>query len=218
MFKKEIKFELETKSILLETIDSKTYHEYFQNSIPINEDGIFPILLINSIKKEHPEIIYPHYYMALKSLFGESSRLYDDYKSSFGYLFSLKVSDSLYTLNLSDTKGVFTFYLKKILTTQDEFEKYGDMRKIYQEPFDEFSDNDIKEFMARFIGFMVGYIEATKDTYNEEFIRYLDYCFLVYGYKDGAFFEKEYDDKKEKEQERFYEEKKRIDEQNGQDS
>jgi len=210
MHKTKIKFKLKNKNVLLETIDTQTYRKYFQNSIPINENGIFPAILIDMIEKEYPEIIYPHYYMALKSLFGESSELYDDYKSSFGYIFSLKVSNSLYTLNFNDSKGVFTFDLKKILSSKDEFEKYGDMIKIYQEPFDEFSDDDIKEFMAQFIGYLVGYIRVVKDFYNEEFVRFLNYHFLIYGYKDGDFFIKQYDYHDEDAEEKFYNKKKRL--------
>lgn len=205
-----MKFKLKTKNILLETIDSQTYRKYFQNSIPINEDGLFPIILTNMIKKEHPEIIYPHYYMALKGLFGKSSRLYDDYKSSFGYIFLLKISDSLYTLNFNDMKGVLTFDLKKILTTKDEFERYGDMKKVYQEPFNEFSNDDIKEFMTQFIGYIVGYIEVVKDFYNEEFVRLLNYRLLIYGYKDGDFFMKQYDYSDEDAEEEFYKERKKL--------
>ena len=209
MLKQELEFKLEKKSLLLETISSQTYHEYSQNSIPIYEDSMFPIMLIDRAKKEHPEIIYPHYYMALKGMFGECDTLYDDYKCSFGYQFSLKISDgksdSIYTLNLSDIKGNLTFYFKKILTTPNEFEKYGEMIGFYQKPFDE-----INEFMARFIGLMVAYIRVTKDSYNEEFIRYLEYHFLIYGYRDSEFFIEKYDSDNEKERESFYEEKRRI--------
>jgi len=95
--------------------------------------------------------------------------------------------------------------------TPSDFEEYGEIPKnIIHEPFDDFSKEDIKQFIQLFFGYLLSYIFAHEKSYNEEFVRYQNYDFFIYGYRDGAFFVDEYDKSDEEEQNKFYEEKRKI--------
>lgn len=211
-----LKIEFGKKSCLLLPITDEEYYEYSKQGIHIKENYMDSIFLINFIESLSPNIQYPHFYMALKGLFGDGDISYDRYKCSFGYLFLLKIMDkrgesSIYTLSFTDVKSSFSFYFKKILATQKEFEEYQDIPKdVLHEPFEDFSKDDIKEFQKVFMYHLLSYIIQNKDSYNEEFIRYQNYDFFIYGYKDDSFFVKEYDASSQEEQNKFYEEKKKL--------
>jgi len=205
-----ITLEFEEKKCSLHLINPQEYSKYRKDSIPIQEEVMEGIYTRDLIKSILPNIQYPHYYMALKGLFGESDDFYDDYKCSFGYLFLVKIEESHYTLNLTDNKGCFSFYFRKLLTTPNDFEEYGEIpRDIIHEPFDDFSKEDIKRFIELFFGYLLSYIFAHEESYNEEFIRYQNYDSFIYGYRDGAFFVDEYGNSEE-EQNRFYKEKRKL--------
>lgn len=217
MLKKSVKLDFGDKSYLLVPISNQDYYQYSKQGIPINEDSMGYITILNMLEKFYPHIGYAHYYIALKGLFGEGDDSYDRYKCSYGYLFLLKIIDDneeyIYTLNFTDIKGCYSFYFKKILTTQKEFKEYGKIPKdLLHEPFNEFSQEDIRDFMGIFLMRLMEYILAHEESYNEEFIKYQEYCFTIYGYKDGKFFVKEYDYNKQEEQDKFYEEKRRLEE------
>jgi len=68
-----------------------------------------------------------------------------------------------------------------------------------------------KRFIQLFFGYLLSYIFAYEESYNEEFIRYQNYDFFIYGYRDSTFFVDEYDRSDEEEQNKFYEENRKID-------
>jgi len=149
----------EKKSCSFHFISPQEYSNYKKDSIPIQEEVMEGIYTRNLIKSILLNIQYPHYYMALKGLFGESNDFYDDYKCSFGYLFLVQIEESSYMLNLTDNKGCFSFYFRKLLTTPSEFEQYGSIpRDIIHEPFDDFSKEDMKRFIQLFLGYLLSYI------------------------------------------------------------
>jgi hypothetical protein len=198
----------EEKNCSLRIISPQEYSDYKIESIPIEEEVMESIYTMNLIQSILPNIQYPHYYMALKDLFGESDDLYDDYKCSFGFLFLLQIEEAHYTLNLTDTKGCFSFYFRKLLITPNEAEQYREIPKdIIHKPFNDFQKEDIRAFIKVFFGYLLSYIFAHEENYSEEFIRYQNYDFCIYGYRDGTFFVDQYDGSDEKEQDRFYEEK-----------
>jgi hypothetical protein len=134
----------------------------------------------------------------LRTLFGESTTAYDDYKCSFGYQFLLMITRedrvSLYLLNFTDIKGNTNFIFKKILTTSEELEKYKD-RNILREPMeDDFSKDEMEYFMTWFMFYLVGFMESLEPRYNEAFARSQDYCWMIYGFRDNAFFLDQYED------------------------
>jgi hypothetical protein len=207
MPKKELAINLAEKEYKLSTITAVEYCDLSEQSIPIFEDYTHYLFLSSLLESEAPDFNHPRFYTALKGMFGESSEYYDDYKCSFGYQFLIVVVDgdkeSKYMLNLCDLKGGFSFYFRKLLLTPEELEKYKN-RDILYKPFDDFSKDEMAHFMSYFMFYLVGFMKSYEEYYDEEFIKSLDYNYMIYGYKNGKFFENTYDE------DTFYEKVKKL--------
>jgi hypothetical protein len=153
------------------------------------------LYLYHTLDNEASDFNHPRIYAALKTLFGESTTMYDDYKCSFGYTFLLDINKkgktSKYTLNFTDLKGGLTFYFQKVLA-DDELGKYD--RGILHKPFDdEFSKDEMRWFKSYFTFFLVGFWDSYGPKYDEEYFRTLSDRY-VYGYVDGEFFLESYEE------------------------
>jgi len=51
--------------------------------------------------------------------------------------------------------------------------------------------------MTWFIFYLEGFMQSFEKRYNKEFARSLEYCFMVYGYRDNRFFLDQYENKDE---------------------
>ena len=122
--------------------------------------------------------------------------MYDDYKCSFGFPFLLSINknnqESKYALNFTDVKSNFSFMFRKILN-ESERDSYGDRQVLHKPLEDDFSEGEMKFFMGWFMFYLVGFMKTFTKYYNEEFVRSLDYCFIIYGYKEKQFFLEQYD-------------------------
>ena len=77
----------------------------------------------------------------------------------------------------------FTFYRQ---LGEHELDKKG----TYVKHIDtEFSEEAMQEFMACFVGNLLGTFEGVKDTFKKPFFRTVEYTYSIYGFKDGRFFE-----------------------------
>ena len=86
---------------------------------------------------------------------------------------------------------------RKILTTSEELEQYTD-RNVLREPLeDDFSEAEMEYFMSWFTFYLVGFMQSFEERYHEEFARSLNYCFMIYGYRDGGFFLDRYENQDE---------------------
>ena len=191
MLKKELTINLKQKKYKLSPITAIEYYNLREQSIPIFEHYGHYLTLSNLLAYKAPNFDHPRLYAALKSLFGESNNFYDDYKCSFGYQFLLTINNgkkkSKYILNFCDLKGGFSFYFRKLLITSKELKKYKD-RDILYEPLNDFSKDDMANFMNYFMFYLVGFMQSYEKYYDKEFIRSLNYCFMIYGYKNNTKF------------------------------
>lgn len=186
------------------TVTPITATEYVQivpNTLPLFEDLAHFMALRRALEREAPGFNHPRLYAALKSLFGESTTAYDDYKCSFGYPFLLKIvrkgQESRYAMSFTDLKGGINFLLRKILDSSQELEQYPD-RCVLREPMEhDFSSGEMKFLMTWFVFYMVGFMKSYERCYNEEFARSLDYCFMIYGYRNGRFFQECYENQED---------------------
>lgn len=185
---------------VIRPIPAREYVDYLEETIAIFEDYSHLMDLETYLEREAPGFDLPHLYAALKTLFGESATLYDDYKCSFGFPFLLEITRkekiSKYLLNFMDLKGGLNFRFTKILTTPEEREKYPDkVRDILYKPLaDDFPKEEMRYVMNFFLSYLVGFMEAYGKIYNEPFIRSQDYRWIIYGFKDGRFFVDRYED------------------------
>jgi len=82
MLKKELTINFKQKKYKLSPITAIEYYNLREQSIPIFEHYGHYLTLSNLLAREAPNFDHPRFYVALKSLFGESDELYDDYKCS----------------------------------------------------------------------------------------------------------------------------------------
>ena len=84
---------------------------------------------------------------------------------------------------------------KKVLVFEEEKEAYKDFNQDFlHKPFeDDFSKQEMRYLMNWFTGYLKGFMQTALKFYQGDYARSLDYCFLLYGYKDNTFFLDEYD-------------------------
>jgi len=196
MSKEILKIDLKTAQCVLIPIDEKKYARLWDKGIPIFHDYEHYIHISRTLKNDAPDFLHSHLYAALKTLFGETAAMYDDYKCSFGYPFLLEITKdrrkTRYLLNFTDMKGGFNFFFRKI-ARENERNKYN--RDVLQEPFEnEFSREEMRDFMGWFVFYLVGFMKSYRKYYNEAFLRSVDAALMIYGFKDSDFFEEYYDD------------------------
>ncbi len=190
MIKKSLTINLETVKVILRPITARQYYNYSKRELPISRDWDFAIELDYLMINKTLELDLPRCYAALKTLFGESTTMFDDYKCSFGYPFLLDVyknnRKNKYILNFTDLKGSFIFFIEKVLP-RNELKKYDLI--TFHEPFDdEFSKEEIRGFKTWFIYYLVGFMKSYQEHYHEEFFRSIQEPHIVFGYKSGNFF------------------------------
>ena len=187
---------------LMVKIDKLTDQAYFSLTknkfAPLFEDYSFFSVLNRHIYTKY-DFTLPKIYTALYTRYGLHND-YDDYKCSFSYRFKLTVikdKDSIFTylLHIMDMKGnppYFTFYRQ---LGAHELDKKG----TYVQHVDtEFSKEDMREFMAYFVGNLLGTFQSIEKTFKKPFFRTVEYGYTIYGFEDGAFFESCYYREKKK--------------------
>lgn len=197
MAKERLTIDMKTAKGILTTLTQKQYNDLWEKSIPIFENYDCYFRLSRSLEENAPDFDHAQLYAGLKTLYGESSPGYDDFKCSFEYHFLLKVikkdKKSKYIFRFYDLKGGTNFYFRKVIEDRKELEKYD--RDVLHKPFEEeFSEDEMCFVMEFFVFFLVGFMKSYKPHYKEEFFRSNSYHNAVYGYVDGIFFADYYED------------------------
>lgn len=173
------------------SLTAREYYDLTKKSISILEDFSYSLSL-NYRFDNLENFDFPEIYAALRTLFGESTTMYDNYKCSFGFLFHIIISKNNekfeYLLNFTDIKGGISFLFKKILITADEIEQYKDLNILHKPIEKEFSKKEMQYFMDWFTFYLKGFMSVYKKDYNQEFIRGNKSAFLIYGYINSNFF------------------------------
>ncbi len=178
--------------VKIEKLSNQAFYNLVNSDFAaVHEDYGFLMYLDYNFYEKY-DFTLPKIYTALYTLYGKHNG-YDDYKCSFSYRFRLKVINGgnvyTYLLSLMDIKGnppYFTFYRP---LGKDELDKKG----YYQQPVEtEFSKEAMKEFMAYFVGYLLGTFNSVKDSFKKPFFRTVPYCYVIYGFKEGKFFEDSY--------------------------
>lgn len=142
----------------------------------------------------------PEIYAMLSYFFGKPSKYYDKYKSSFGYNFLLKVfpknSQDLagqYILSIRDVKGGMEVGFFKIAEGWDkkDYDKY-------HEPFPELDKKEMKRIWFWFVVFIKNGLDYFKENKLsiKPFCKKVNSDYIIYGYKEGEFFGKNYQEQK----------------------
>lgn len=198
MTDRHMRVELSNAFCLVSAMTARAYYETSKTSVPIMEPYEHYLLLYNQLKNRAAEFSHPRLYAVLRTLFGESTTLYDDYKSSFGYPFRLQIfrTDQIvdYLLNFTDYKGGTRFYFHKVLSALRDPSHTRGIQSLRDPVDDEFSQDDMSHFMTAFMLYLADDSDTLVDENQEAFCRSLDYCHIIYGLRNRQFFLDRYPD------------------------
>lgn len=192
---KVIEFDIDDIHYRLTRLMDDEYVEYHRNSMPIEDNSFFEFMLITHLEEKGELLKFSEVYVALQQLCGRSSKIYDDWKSSFSFpfLFEIHKEENVfpYLLTIRNFRSSLEFKFRRILDPDDK--QYD--RDVIHEPFeDEFSAEDIHKFLTFFHGYLEGYFSVIKKHYDTFFFKRVDSNLILFGYKNNEFFEEQYED------------------------
>ena len=146
----------------------------------------------------------PKLYAALVYLTGESDNRYDNYKGSFSFMFEIDVQNkdknSQYYYHLYHYRSYIQFSLYHIVSQDDPRDPV-----IINKPDEElFPDKEITSFSVSFCNDVIKHMEEDKYT-PQPFVKFSDSNLLSFGYSQGEYFVKNYED-----EDKYLEEKKLL--------
>lgn len=178
----------------LKRLNDTQYYDFWKTSICIADDYRFYLDFYLSLRQKGELLNLAQVYIALKTLCGESNNSIDKYKGSFSFPFLMEVRKAGnkfdYLLDIYDFRGSLYFGIRKLLQVHDSYN-----RGMSYLPFAEgFSRNEINNFINYFYGYIQGFFEAIQINYQQFFFKKVDSNGILFGYKDGDFFEEHYDE------------------------
>ncbi|HLK59080.1 MAG TPA: hypothetical protein VKU00_21140 [Chthonomonadaceae bacterium] len=199
--KRRTHFTLKELEIVLTRLDDDAYYKIARRSLAIQEDGFFLLNLFRPQGQERGRMNFAETYLILKYLYGESGQCYDDYKGSFAFPFALDVikreRSFHYLLRVHNFRSMLEFALRRRVDSTAQIDP------ILHAPFeDEFSRQEINEFIAFFYGYLEGRMEIllTNGIQPPPFLHRVQSNLILYGCLEGRFFEEHFDNQEEFEQ------------------
>ncbi|UIE38884.1 hypothetical protein [Leptodesmis sichuanensis] len=170
------------------------FRQLRSRSVPIRTDGMFLLQIMLSERNNPNRLTLPKALLILERLFGKSSDWIDDWKGSFSFPLLMKIqkpdSAFFYLLRIEDHRGSLEYRLYRVL----EDGTAGVDAYMFQSPVEsEFSNQEINEFISLVHGFLTDAIYFFCKQQFEPFFKRIDSNHILYGYRDGAFFEEEID-------------------------
>jgi hypothetical protein len=198
------RFNLKEFAIGLTRLEDGAYMKLRRSSIAIKDDNMFLVQLLYPIfsqTKRQAPLNFGELYFVMEHLYGESSLLYDDYKSSFLFPFALDVikEDKVYPylIIFRDCRGSLEFSVYKCVRREEIVDS-----TVCPPQENEFSRTEINSFVAYFYGYLQGHLQMflASGVQPMPFVKRQDFCHCLYGYYEGQFFEDDYDRKDKFEQ------------------
>ena len=139
-------------------------------------------------------------YASLLWQFDESGKCYDDWKCSFSFPFLIYFKNGEeefgYLMNIINIRSAIEFRLYKLVKSDDEKFKSDS----YYNSFDDFPQVEINYVNNYVAGFLSGIFEVIKKQTCEPFFGTVGSNLIVFGCKDGKYFNNQYE-----EEEQFHE-------------
>ncbi|WP_207687077.1 hypothetical protein [Desulfonema limicola] len=148
-----ISIDVKTKKNIYKLIrlNDQQYYQLHKSSIAIFEDyGHMMSLYADK------DILYSSFskmFTALKLLFGESGKYYDDWKGSFSFPFLILNKDKeeiAYLMNIYNIRSSIEFGMRKLIKSADDTLE----RDIIHKPFEDFPREEINYFINFFVGYL----------------------------------------------------------------
>ncbi len=178
-------------------IPDETNYLYLHQSIAIKEESLFWLYPHFPFREDPERLTQPEQFLALRNLFGESSRQLDDYKQAFSFPFRIEVrkgdTESLYLLDLHCT-GSINYCFRKIVDKDDPRLK----TRSYHDPYEEeFGREDMRYFIAFFEGYLQGNWRVCQRESLAPCLLRIERYNNIFGFVGGLIFDEEYESREE---------------------
>ena len=197
----QIDLEINQNHYRLHRLSDQDYFVLSDYTIPIKADSLFFTVCYIPMYFREEKLELAKIYLSLQYLFGETSRCFDNYKSSFAFpLFTqiLKQEGTYnYVIIVQDYKGMLDFSIRRCVEKLIE-----PHQSFYHEPYEqEFSLEDLRYFITYFYGYLLGRLKAIRNLKPAPFYRNIPSNNILYGYcEQEGFFELEYQEDGERDQ------------------
>lgn len=195
---KPITFKTDVATYHLAHLNDMLYALLWEQSVAIHDESYWNLFLLKQSLERHGEqpLQFGQIYVALKHLCGhESSAVRDTWKSGFLFPFLLtgtwNQQGLLYLLRIATYRSSLEMSLRRLMAVDHTSLD----RHVIRQPLEnELPQAAITELCMRLYGFLEGYIRTIPHNAIEPFYRCINSNLILFGYRDGAFFEQHYDD------------------------
>jgi hypothetical protein len=173
----------------LQRLSDGEYVEVYDRCIPVEHDRLFEFRLSCSSRLNLAET-----YAILKHLFGERSRMFDDWKGDFSFPLALGVPGTprwpAYMLWVGNVRDCVDYRLSRVVADSD-----SRVDQLHYFPPDEaeFSREEINRFLAHFVGYQEGCFEVVGPRWDEPFLLHVGSNSILCGFDGKRFFEEHCD-------------------------
>ena len=199
---KVIQLKVDDIHYTLTRLYDRQHYTLQRRSLVIADDYGFYMHFYNDMRSLGQALNFAQVYVALQSLCGESGILFDEWKSSYTFPFLLKVCKAEqtydYLLTIYNYRDTLYFGIRRVCQPGEE--QHYDQRVIHQPFPNEFSRQEINCFIGYFYAYLGGYFEVIGKYYDTFFFKRVDANMILFGYKEGEYFETAYDTEDEYEQ------------------
>jgi uncharacterized protein (DUF433 family) len=192
----QVEVDLPEAACMVAPIATQDYLNLRSRSVALRDVLGLPLAVVLELTSLESGFGLARLYAALKQRFGETEAGYDDYKSSFGYHFLVRVvrrgRTSLYAMRFTDYKCGLCHDFRKVFRDSAEAAQYPDRNRLYEPLEEDFSTDEMRRFVRGFTCRVAAMARSLGDRYGAEFARTVECCATIYGYAGSRFFEREY--------------------------
>ena len=189
--------ELESRGIKYQLwrLDDTEEQKLRDSSLPIDDDYMFYVQLGWSDRGSKDKLNLAEVFITLEWLFGKTSDFYDEGKGSFRFPVLLIIEKTIgifyYLMVIADHRRTVYYRMYRII--ENNIDGYDTQRT--REPFElEFSRQEINYFLSYFHGYLSGCFKVAKLMIPiEAFLKKINSNLILYGYKDGIYFEEQHE-------------------------
>ncbi len=187
------------------SISARKFHALCDQGYQFHPETITGECIKDLIRRQAPWFDRGRLYASLAANFGESDEKFDRRKCSFQFYFLFKVRAKgkaiTYVSSFNDSRGDFEMIFWRIARPHPmSFFKSSKYLSIGHA--EEFDLQTMLQFTGWLTAFLIGFSSACQHTWNREFTRHHEFRRLIYGFRNGEFFEEYYEDKESFEKER----------------
>ena len=172
-------------------MDDEQFLKFMKQALPIEPDYALEMRI--AYNEELITSQLSKTYAALKLKFGESGACYDDWKGAFAYPFLILREDQpefRYVMHLYHYRSSLNFRYYRIAPEIPSHEKSSH----YLSPSIDFSKEQMAQVVSYLINWLTGYFSVCSHDFHENFCKKAHSEFILFGYKNGKFFDRSYDD------------------------